>query len=677
MRQKRGITFTMLSFLKGVNKQAMDLSRKDDEKLMQNDIPNTDIEKASDSDPDVDAKVDDKSEISRDEFKRAAMEGLSKAAVATDMSHDDNDDTASGSDAVDASSTVEQPENIASDYDDFDDFSYDHDYPELKDTEPDREEPQHITKHTKYTKYSDKASGDEYDKYNKYDSTGEYDDFDFDEKPPRRSFHEFCEDNKRLFKGIGIGCLAILGAAAGIYIYGCATVPKDVIGRNVYIENVDVSGLTYDEALAQVQNTQLLGTQAITLTCSDQTYSINGADVGLSARFEDTVQKAMNYGKSGNRFIDGLKNTIQLFCPHDVVPNANIDETALRNKINEFGVQIYGELVQHSLEIGDGVVVCTPGHTGFDGNTDTAYNEILTAFENEKFSDIAVTLSAGAPQDLTAEDVGNYVYRDAADAYYQLEGGEINIVDEVQGRYVDLEEAAPLAAEVKEGGEAVSIPFYYAEPTVTAAFLQEKLFNDTIGSYSTNYGSSTANRCANIANAAEKINGVILMPGDVFSYNDTVGPRSVENGFYTAKEYSNGQTVDGIGGGVCQVSSTLYNAVLYSDLSIISRTNHMFPVSYCPIGQDATVSDSGIDFKFMNSMDYPIKISAQASGYTITIAIIGTQRDDPRTVKITNETTPVGSDKSVHSVRYVYNSAGELIQTDDLGNSYYMAHSSS
>ena len=160
----------------------------------------------------------------------------------------------------------------------------------------------------------------------------------------------------------------------------------------------------------------------------------------------------------------------------------------------------------------------------------------------------------------------------------------------------------------------------------------------------------------------------------MFSFNDTVGPRSVANGFYTAKEYVNGETVDGIGGGTCQVSSTLYNAVLYSDLSIVSRTNHMFPVSYCPIGQDATVADTGVDFKFLNSMDYPIKISAVTSGATITISIIGTQRDDPRTVKITNTSTAVGADTSVHSVRYVYNSAGELIQTDDLGNSYYLSH---
>ena len=127
----------------------------------------------------------------------------------------------------------------------------------------------------------------------------------------------------------------------------------------------------------------------------------------------------------------------------------------------------------------------------------------------------------------------------------------------------------------------------------------------------------------------------------MFSFNQTVGRRSTANGFYTAKEYVDGQTVDGIGGGTCQVSSTLYNAVLYADLSVVSRLNHMFPVNYCPIGQDATVSDSGVDFKFVNNMDYPVKISAYTSGYTVTVSIIGTQRDIPHTVKIENKSKKV------------------------------------
>ena len=228
--------------------------------------------------------------------------------------------------------------------------------------------------------------------------------------------------------------------------------------------------------------------------------------------------------------------------------------------------------------------------------------------------------------------------------------------------------------QIYEGGDIVNIPFYSSEPAVKADDLSAKLFNATLGSYATSYGGSSANRAANVANAAGKINDTVLAPGDVFSFNTTVGKRSTANGFYTAPEYANGQTVMGVGGGTCQVSTTLYNAVLYSDLSIVSRLNHMFAVGYAPLGQDATVTDSGIDFKFSNNTDYPIKIVATTSGGRITVSILGTQRDVPHTVKIQNETSQSEGNRTVRSYRLVYDPQGNLIRKDDLGKSYYMAH---
>lgn len=462
---------------------------------------------------------------------------------------------------------------------------------------------------------------------------------------------------------------------AAIYIYGCATVPENRLGRNIYIENVNVSNMTFEEAVNEVRNAGLLNNQTISLICNEQTYLINGTDVGLTAKIEDTVDKAMRYGKTKNIFIDGLANSLQIFFRHTVIPTANVNEEILRSKLIEFGEQVHGKLVEHKLEIGDGVVIGTPGHTGFNNDTNIAYSEVIKAIENEHFKNIPVTLSAGPPHQYSAEEVGYFTYCDPIDAWYHYVDNTVTVVDEIPGRYIDLEQTAPLIAQLKEGGDIIYIPYYSSQAAITGDILRQKLFNATIASYSTNYGGSTSNRCANITNAASKINNKILAPGEVFSFNQTVGRRSIANGFYTAKEYANGQTVDGIGGGTCQVTSTLYNAVLYADLSVVSRLNHMFPVGYCPIGQDATVSDSGIDFKFVNNMDYPVKISAYTSGYTVTVSIIGTQRDIPLTVKIENNAKAVGEDTSVHSYRYVYNPAGELVRKDDLGKSYYMSHS--
>ncbi|MBR0028315.1 MAG: VanW family protein, partial [Clostridia bacterium] len=208
---------------------------------------------------------------------------------------------------------------------------------------------------------------------------------------------------------------------------------------------------------------------------------------------------------------------------------------------------------------------------------------------------------------------------------------------------------------------------------VTAAALTEKLFANTLATYSTNYGGSTWNRCQNIARAASLISGTVVPPGEVFSFNDTVGHRTKDNGFYTAKEYINGESVDGIGGGTCQVSSTLYSAVLYADMGIIERLNHMMSVGYIPLGQDATVADGGVDFKFKNSSDYPVKIAAYTNGSTITVSILGTMWEPARKVEIKNNVNTVGENTVVYSTRYVY-ANGELISTDSLNSSTYMPH---
>ena len=494
------------------------------------------------------------------------------------------------------------------------------------------------------------------------------------ERKPRMTFSEFRTKHKKGLMAALITVLSFLALCMCLYIYGCATVPQGVMGRNIYIEDIDVSNLTFDEALQKVKSNTLLDDCNLTLSCRGKSFTISGIDVGLTARVEETVDKAMRYGKTGNIFIDGFANSLQVLFKHTVVPSANVNEQILRNKLTEFGNIVYGELVEHQLEVGDGKIICTPGHTGFSGNTDTAYEQVKASIDNDSFYGIRVTLESAPPKTLTIEDIDAFAYANPQDAAFSIENNTVTVVPEVWGRYLDIEEAKQYVPQIYEGGDIVNIPFYSSEPSVKADELSAKLFNATLGSYATSYGGSSANRAANVANAAGKINDTVLAPGDVFSFNTTVGKRSTANGFYTAPEYANGQTVMGVGGGTCQVSTTLYNAVLYSDLSIVSRLNHMFAVGYAPLGQDATVTDSGIDFKFSNNTDYPIKIVATTSGGQITVSILGTQRDVPHTVKIQNETSQSEGNRTVRSYRLVYDPQGNLIRKDDLGKSYYMAH---
>lgn len=473
-------------------------------------------------------------------------------------------------------------------------------------------------------------------------------------------------------KGIIIGTSVVAVGVLAAYIACISTLQTEKIAKNVYIEGLNVGGMTYEEALESITSTTLFKGQLITLSHGSNKFEIDGAEIGLVASPEETAQKAFDYGKTGNKFYDGLLSLGLLFHRHTIVPVANVDTAKLDEQIWQFGVKCYGELIQHNIVVqADGLTYIGPGHTGFDNNTEPARNEILAALDNERFSNIPVTLTSCPPSEISIEQFDGTVYCDPIDAYYKYGDNTVEIIEAVPGRYINKEEAAPMLKTVVEGGEPVYIPWYQSEPAITAQMLQEKLFAVSLGSFSTYYG-GTANRNANVQRAASLLNGAIIPPGETLSFNDRVGPRSVANGFYTAPEYVNGETVQGIGGGTCQVSTTLYGAVLYAGMDIVSRTNHMFAVSYAPLGQDATVAYGSVDFKFKNSSDYPVKVSAYTKGGTITVSILGTQWEPAKTIKLSHSVSH-GTGTTVYSKRMFYQD-GQLVKTETLPTSYYKPH---
>lgn len=153
--------------------------------------------------------------------------------------------------------------------------------------------------------------------------------------------------------------------------------------------------------------------------------------------------------------------------------------------------------------------------------------------------------------------------------------------------------------------------------------LAEYNATDVVATYTTYFDKEEINRNTNIKLAAEKLDGVMLEPDQVFSFNQVVGPRSRERGYKKAPEIIEGEFVDGVGGGICQVSSTLYNTVLLAGLEIVSRTNHSQPVRYVPLGRGATIYYDQIDFKFKNTSDYPIMIVVRVLAEQLTVSLIG------------------------------------------------------
>ena len=479
---------------------------------------------------------------------------------------------------------------------------------------------------------------------------------------------------KKIKKPLILAACFIVFAALVFFGFALSTIKEDRVMNNVYIEGMNVGGLTYDETLAAINASYLFKDSEITLTDGNKTFPINGADIGLSALPEQTAQKAMNYCKTENFFVKAFNAGMLLFRPQVIVPAPQVDEERLTEKLHECGNFLKGERKEHYYELTKELTATFySGRTGYDGNSQTAHDQVIDALNKEQFKNIHVDFTSAPPQDMTPERIDAMVYADPVDAYYQYNGNEVMVIADINGRYIDKEAVKSLASKIYEGCEPVDVPYMVSYANVTAAALTEKLFANTLATYSTNYGGSTWNRCQNVARAASLISGTVVPPGEVFSFNDTVGHRTKDNGFYTAKEYINGESVDGIGGGTCQVSSTLYSAVLYADMGIIERLNHMMSVGYIPLGQDATVADGGVDFKFKNSSDYPVKIAAYTNGSTITVSILGTMWEPARKVEIKNNVNTVGENTVVYSTRYVY-ANGELISTDSLNSSTYMPH---
>lgn len=218
------------------------------------------------------------------------------------------------------------------------------------------------------------------------------------------------------------------------------------------------------------------------------------------------------------------------------------------------------------------------------------------------------------------------------------EDSGVLVVTQPERKGIRLDVDATLAAllangvgALHDGGKAILV-VREERPVVTADDLGA--VSRLLGSYSTGYGSSSSNRRHNIALAARHIDGTLLAPGEVFSYNDIVGPRTTRLGWRDAPTYQDGQVVPGPGGGVCQTSTTLYNAALLSGLEIVRRSHHSMPVHYVPLGRDATVAYDYLDLRFRNNTDGPVYVAARANNGRLTMALYGSESQGEQKIRI-------------------------------------------
>lgn len=219
--------------------------------------------------------------------------------------------------------------------------------------------------------------------------------------------------------------------------------------------------------------------------------------------------------------------------------------------------------------------------------------------------------------------------------------GLVEFKHENIGRLLDIDRNAELIENHLRKREFEKIELLVDEQKPHIMFDEIKDIDRVISHFSTEFSTGDANRSDNIRLACSRIDNKILLPGEEFSMNQALGPRTLENGYKEAPVILKSELVSGTGGGVCQVSSTLYNSVLMAGLKVTDRTHHSIPLTYISPGRDATINEDSIDFRFINSLDYSICLQADVNGRILNIRILGRKNEDGRTYKLKTETVAV------------------------------------
>ena len=347
------------------------------------------------------------------------------------------------------------------------------------------------------------------------------------------------------------------------------------------------------------------------------------------------------------------------------------DEVAIDACIIDISTKLPEQVEQSSYYIEDDKIIITSGKIGKAASGDETKKIIIDALNNKDFNDAFYDIPTfdKYPDPIDVDKIHTEIYKEVKDAYFTT--NPRMVYPEQTG--VDFKQSVDEVKQIiaKERKDEYELPLKYTKAKITVQNLGMEAFPNRLSSFSTNYVNNPA-RTTNLRLASKKINGTVIMPGQTFSYNKIVGERTISAGYKEAPIYVNGRVEDGLGGGICQVTTTLYNAVLYANLEVTERSNHMFLTSYVGGGRDATVAYGSRDFKFKNNRNYPIKISASVKNGKCTIEIYGLKTTDDYDVKITTKQTGA---RTYKAYKKLYKN-GKLIDTILLSTDTYSKHPS-
>lgn len=480
------------------------------------------------------------------------------------------------------------------------------------------------------------------------------------EKEPRKK-------PRKLLLAAGIAALAAL------YLILCIVVDENHTLPGMKVNGIRAGGKTEKEIVKLLKQEQKVCREnaVFTATAAGEEYKIYVGNA-LEADSKAFAEKMLRPGKSmfaarGLHLLWSLLGGYHL----EFLPELK-DTEAIHQSIVDSGILESATTTQTGCILKDKQLIFTMG----EAKDDTVDEEKLTekiagsVKKGDYQASFACPLMKGVVNPVDLDLVVQKVCVDPADATLDPQNGYA-IVDAVTGVSFDREAAQKKLDRAREGSTVV-VDLIYTEPEISTQNLQEHLFKDKLATYTTQ-AAGVSNRTMNISLAAQKCNGIILLAGDVFSFNNTVGEQTEETGFKMANGILDGQIVQVYGGGICQVSSTIFAAALYANLEIVERWNHDFVSSYIPAGVDAAVAWAALDFQYANNTAYPLKMEVSYVNGNLTVDLWGTKTDDTIVELATETVSDVpGSSLELDTYRYVYNGDRSQAFIENVTHSSYL-----
>ena len=527
---------------------------------------------------------------------------------------------------------------------------------------------------------------------------------------------------------------------------------SDHIAAGVEIAGVNVGGLTSAQARQKLEKaSEKLTWVPVEFVARSKHFEVAPAQLGIEVDWNGAIARARHEG-DGVGPLRGFKRLEVRLLGSDVKPSVRLSSPALKALLAAIAKSVDKPALEPALVLDGSLPRVVPGHKGrkLDKKRtaeivlktlgaltrDTVVLPVRVVAPSVRRSDLVrvagqVKTVASAPvllklgsvrwtipsaqlhkmlefprdgqrnlsiggheADVFLASLAKQLDQPARNASFGIAGRSIHVVPARAGRVLDREKTAQaiMSAALRSTGRAAPLVLKTAQPTRSTEQVKAMGITGLVGSYETSF-TGTANRIHNVQLVAKLIDNKLLAPGAIFSFNKTTGERSAAKGFLTAPQIANGKLVDALGGGICQVSTTVFNAAYEAGLDIRERVNHALYISHYPLGRDATVSWPSPDLKFRNDTDHWLLIRTFSSSSTLLVGIYGT----PQHRKVVSEAAPLqinGSpplkrildpnlaagtkvvddpgvpSSSTHVRRLVYSSDGKLLHDDTWYSNY-------